>query len=330
MSRDLDYRGASVFVTGAQGFMGSWLVERLLGLGARVIVPRRPAASGSRFAQAGLATGCDQVEVDLVDLRSVVRVLNEYGVRVVFHLGAQTIVATADESPMPTFDTNVRGTYTLLEASRLSTDPVRVVVASSYHAYGPHPDGAFSETTPLRATSPYAASKACADFIARSYAGTYDIPVAVTRLANVYGAGDLNWSRIVPATARALTRGERPVIASDGTPERDYLYVEDAVDAYLAVAGSLADPARYGRAWNAGSDRPVSVLSLVRALIAVSRSDAEPEVRGTPVPGRIDRQYLDSSRIRDELGWRPQRELEHGLAATYDWYEEALSEAALT
>ena len=332
MSRAPGYKGTSVVVTGAQGFMGSWLVERLLGLGARVLVPRRPVASGSRFAQAELAGACELVDLDLLDLRSAVRVLNEYGVGVVFHLAAQTIVATADESPMMTFDTNVRGTYNLLEAARLLAEPpTRVVVASSYHAYGPpEADGAFSEATPLRATSPYAASKACADFLARSYAGTYGIPVAVTRFANVYGGGDLNWSRIVPDTARALAEGERPVIASDGTPERDYLYVEDAVDAYLAVADSLVDPANYGRAWNAGSDRPVSVLALVQALIAISGSDLAPEVRGTHVPGRIDRQYLDSSLIRDELGWRVRWELDRGLTATYEWYREALREAALT
>lgn len=330
MSTGLDYRGASVVVTGAQGFMGSWLVERLVDLGARVIIPRRTAAAGSRFVREGLEGDCEMVDIDLLDLRAVLRVLNEGDVRVVFHLAAQTIVATASVSPMATFDTNVRGTYNLLEAARLlSDDPPRLVVASTYHVYGSGNDGGCSEDTPLRATSPYAASKACADFISRSYAATYGLPAAVTRLANVYGGGDLNWSRVVPGTVRALTRGERPVIASDGTPERDYLYVEDAVEAYLAIADSLSDPAHYGRAWNAGCDRPVSVLELVRALIAVSGVDLEPEVRGRAVSGRIDRQYLDSSAIRDELGWRARRTLEDGLSATYDWYAQELREVAL-
>ena len=211
----------------------------------------------------------------------------------------------------------------------LSDDAPRFVVASSYHVYGPGADGACSEDTPLRATSPYAASKACADFVTRSYAGTYGVHAAVTRLANVYGGGDLNWSRLVPDTVRALIRGERPVIASDGTPERDYLYVEDAVDAYLTIADSLSDPANYGRAWNAGSDHPVSVVDLVRALIAVSGADLEPETHGTPMPGRVDRQYLDSSAIRDELGWRARWALEDGLTTTYEWYEQALREVAL-
>jgi CDP-glucose 4,6-dehydratase len=331
MSRELDYRGASVLVTGAQGFMGSWLVERLLGHGARVLVPRRPVASGSRFARAGLADACELVDLDLLDLRSAARILNEYGVRALFHLAAQTIVATAHESPMTTFDTNVRGTYNLLEAARLLAEAApRVVVASSYHVYGPSPDAPVSEAAALRATSPYAASKACADFVARSYARTFGVPTGVARLANVYGGGDLNWSRLVPDTARALVAGERPAIASDGTPERDYLYVEDAVDAYLAVAESLGDPVNCGRAWNAGSDRPVSVLALVEGLIGIAGADVEPEVHGTPVPGRVDRQFLDSSRIRDELGWRPRWQLDRGLAATYEWYAQELREAALT
>ena len=330
MSADRDYKGTSVVVTGAHGFMGSWLVERLLDLGARVIIPRRTVAAGSRFVREGLEQGCEMVDIDLLDPRSALRILNEGGVRVVFHLAAQTIVATASASPMATFDANVRGTYNLLEAARLLSDHApRLVVASSYHVYGPGINGVCFEDTPLRATSPYAASKACADFVTRSYAGTYGVPAAVTRLANVYGGGDLNWSRIVPDTVRALTRGDRPVIASDGTPERDYLYVEDAVDAYLAIADSLSDPANYGRAWNAGCDLPVSVLQLVRALIAAAGLDLEPEVRGTPVPGRVDRQYLDSSAIRDELGWHARWALDDGLAATYEWYGQALREAAL-
>jgi CDP-glucose 4,6-dehydratase len=252
-------------------------------------------------------------------------VLNERDIGFVFHLAAQTIVSTANEDPMRTFETNVRGTYNLLEACRLlgeaRTAP-RVVVASSYHGYGKLGGGPLSERTPLRPTYPYDVSKACADILARGYGATYGMPVAVTRLANLYGGGDLNWSRIVPDTARALVQGRRPVIASDGSPERDYLYVEDAVDAYLAVACSLDDPAFHGRAWNAGLGRPVSVLELVRTLIAVSSREVEPEIKGAPVPrGEIDSQYLDSTAIRDELGWSPHWDLQNGLSATYEWYE---------
>jgi CDP-glucose 4,6-dehydratase len=222
----------------------------------------------------------------------------------------------------------VRATWTLLEACRahgaVSGGGVeRVVVASSDKAYGDQSELPYRESTPLGARYPYDVSKACADMIARSYAQTYGMPVAVTRLANVYGPGDLNWSRIVPDTARALARGERPVIRSDGSPQRDYLYVEDAIDAYLAVAASLDDPGLRGRAWNAGSDRPLSVLELVRALASISGRELEPDVRGRGTPhGEIDRQWLDSSAIRSELGWEPRWELERGLEATWRWYAE--------
>jgi CDP-glucose 4,6-dehydratase len=243
----------------------------------------------------------------------------------VFHLAAQTIVGTANRSPLSTWEANVRGTWCLLEACRTLGSVSRVVVASSDKAYGSHEELPYREDFPLQPKHPYDVSKACADLIARSYASTYGMRVAVTRLANVYGPGDLNWSRIVPDTARALAHGERPVIRSDGTPERDYLYVEDAVDAYLAVADSLDKPAMSGRAWNVGWGRPVRVLDLVRTLTSVSGVPVEPDIRGEGVPpGEIERQYLDSTAIREELGWEPAWELEDGLRAAWQWYREHL------
>ena len=200
-----------------------------------------------------------------------------------------------------------------------------MIVASSDKAYGSHDELPYREDFALRPRNPYDVSKACADLIARSYAHGHGMRVAVTRLANVYGPGDLNWSRIVPDTARALARGERPVIRSDGRPERDYVYVEDAVDAYLAVAASLERPELSGRAWNAGWGRPVSVLEVVRTLISVSGRRVEPDIRGTGTPpGEIARQFLDSSAIREELGWQPRWELERGLRASWEWYEQAI------
>jgi CDP-glucose 4,6-dehydratase len=199
------------------------------------------------------------------------------------------------------------------------------VIASSSHVYGRQGDIGYDEQVDLRPSRPYDVSKACADMLARCYAGTYDMPVAVTRLANVYGGGDRNWSRIVPDAARALARGKAPVIRSDGTPERDYLYVEDAVEVYLTVARSLADRALWGRAWNAGSGRPVSVLDLVGELVAVSGRGVEPDVLGRGDPsGEIDRQRLDSTAIREQLGWRPKWSLEEGLRKAYGWYERHL------
>ncbi len=325
-------RGTSVLVTGAEGFVGSWLVSRLLDDGARVVALRRDIPAESRFATERLAERCDIVMADLVDHGSLVRAINEYEVRAVFHLGAQTIVGIANRSPLSTWETNVRGTYTLLDACRTAAadgHPVeRVVVASSDKAYGSHEQLPYSETFPLQPQYPYDVSKACTDMIARSYAVTYDLPVAVTRLANVYGGGDFNFSRIVPDTVRALLRGQRPVIRSDGTPERDYIYAEDAVEAYLAVAASLDDPSMRGRAWNAGAGHPYPVLEIVRRLIDVSGRDVDPDIQGGGTPhGEIDRQFLDSTRIEDELGWRPRWALDDGLTATWKWYERHLAPA---
>jgi CDP-glucose 4,6-dehydratase len=270
---------------------------------------------------------CTIVLADLLDYESLLRVLNEHEVGAIFHLAAQTIVGTANRSPLSTFESNIRGTYNLLEACRTLEGSVeRVVVASSDKAYGAHDELPYREDFALRPSYPYDVSKACTDLIARSYAATYGLSVAVTRLANVYGGGDLNWSRIVPDSARALVRGQRPVIRSDGTPERDYLYVEDAVDAYLAVARSLDRMELRGRAWNAGAEAPLSVRELVDRLIAVSGRDVEPDVQGEGTPhGEIDRQFLDSTAIREELGWTPQVELDEGLRRAWAWYEERLS-----
>jgi CDP-glucose 4,6-dehydratase len=325
----VSWRDKSILVTGAQGFIGSWLVSRLLDEGARVVVLRRDIPAESRFGIEGLEERCDVVLGDLVDYESLMRALNEYEVKAVFHLGAQTIVGTANRSPLSTYETNIRGTYLLLEACRavgvVGDGIERVVVASSDKAYGNHDELPYSEDFPLQPRYPYDVSKAATDMIARSYAVTYELPVAVTRLANVYGGGDFNFSRIVPDTARALVRGDRPVIRSDGTPERDYIYAADAVDAYLAIAQSLDDPAMRGRAWNAGAGRPYSVKEIVSRLIAVSGREVDADVQGEGTPhGEIDRQFLDSSRIRDELGWEPRWELDDGLRATWSWYEQHL------
>ena len=328
------YSGLSVLVTGAQGFIGSWLCERLLAEGARVVTPRRDVPALSRFRLEGLEDRCDLVHADVADLGAVTRILGEYEVDVVFHLAAQTIVGTANRSPMSTWESNVRGSYTVLEACRSAAaaggGPSRVIVASSDKAYGDRDGLPYREDLPLRPSFPYDVSKACADMIARSYAALYGLPVAVTRLGNVYGGGDFNASRLVPDTIRALLAGGPPVIRSDGSPERDYLYVTDAVDAYLEVADSLARLEHRGRAWNAGGGRPVSVVEVVRRLIEISGLDLEPEVRGSGTPpGEIDRQFLDSSAIRLELGWSPRVDLDSGLAETYAWYERHLSADAL-
>jgi CDP-glucose 4,6-dehydratase len=321
------FQDATVLVTGAQGFIGSWLAERLVNLGARVVAPCRDLHPGTRFHTDGIAERCSLERADVRDYDTLLRILTEHEVSAVFHLAAQPIVGIANRSPLSTYESNVAGTYTLLEACRARggvAEPIeRIVVASSDHAYGPHAREPYRESDPLEPSYPYDVSKGCADLVARCYAASYSLPVAVTRLANVFGGGDRYWSRIVPDTASSLVRGQRPVIRSDGTPERDYLYVEDAVDAYLTVAESLDAPELRGRAWNAGLGSPISVLELVRRLIAVSGKELEPEIRGRGTPhAEADRLVIDSGAIREELGWSPQWSLDDGLAKAYAWYEQ--------
>jgi CDP-glucose 4,6-dehydratase len=321
------WRKRSVLVTGAYGFIGSWLAERLLAEGARVVTLRRDAGAGSRLRTDGIEAGCDIVDADLVDYDSLVRVLHEFGIDAVFHLAGQSVIEIANRSPMSTLESNIRGTYTLLEACRgalvVGAEIDRIVVASSDKAYGNVGDEPYDESRLLDPSYPYDTSKSCADMIARMYAASFGLPVAVARLANVYGGGDTTWTRLVPDTARSIIGGERPVIRSDGTPERDFLYVEDAVDAYLAVSASLERPDMHGRAWNAGAGAPTPVLELVKRLIAVSGKDLEPEVGSGS--GEVNRRALDSSAIRAELGWKPRWDLDRGLAETYAWYERHLS-----
>ncbi|MFY9487924.1 MAG: GDP-mannose 4,6-dehydratase [Solirubrobacterales bacterium] len=320
------WRGVPVFITGADGFIGSWLTERLLDEGADVVILKRDKPALSRLRIDGVEERCTVAQGDLSDHGELLRILNEYGVETVFHLAAQAIVAVANRSPLSTFETNVRGTYNLLEAARLAPTVGRVVVASSDKAYGEHQELPYREDAKLQPRFPYDTSKAAADLIARSYAETYGLPVAVTRLANVYGGGDFNFSRLVPDTIRAILAGERPVIRSDGTPERDFIFASDAVGAYLAIAEGLGDPQNRGMAFNAGAGRPWSVLEIVRTLLEVSGADLEPDVQGTGTPdGEIDRQYLDSTLIEDRLGWKPAWELSDGLAETFAWYERVLT-----
>lgn len=322
------YADRSVLVTGAHGFIGSWLVERLSAEGARVLVPRRAAPERSRFRLMGLEARCDLLSLDLLDVTSLLRALEEHQVDVIFHLAAQIAVGGAETSPLPAFATNVRGTYNLLEACRMASGQAvdrHVVIASSANVYGTHAEVPCPETAPLRPVGPYAASKACADMIARCYAVTHDIPVAVVRPSNVFGGGDLNVARLIPASAKALVAGDAPVLTSDGTPERDFLYVEDAVDAYLAVERSLVDRDLWGRAWNAGGDRPIATAEMVRTLVEIAGTGLEPEIPGRRSSGdEVDRRWLDSTAIRDSLGWTPRWALGDALQKTYAWYDEEL------
>jgi CDP-glucose 4,6-dehydratase len=320
------WRGRSVFLTGAQGFIGSWLSAALVDLGAEVVALVRDEPVRSRFTIDGTDRRCTLVRGDLQSMTDLLWIVNEHASDVVFHLAAQTIIGTANRAPLSTFDTNIRGTYNLLEACRLSGSVQRVVIPSTDKAYGPQVQLPYTEASPLTASRPYEVSKACADLIARSYSSTYGLPVAVTRLSNTYGGGDFNFSRLIPDTVRSLLEGKRPVLRSDASPERDFLYVEDGVLAYLAIAEGLHRDDVAGKAFNVGTGLPVPVLEVVTRLIEISGTELEPEVRGNEGPQtEIDRQCLDWSLISQTLGWAPTYALDDGLRATYDWYGQNLA-----
>lgn len=313
-------------VTGAHGFVASHLAGALLARGNEVRILDRPApriadVGGERRSALDLLGLRDEVEVAEGDLRDTDAVAAAVaGCDSVFHLAAQTIVGVARQAPAETFETNVRGAWNVFEACR-EHGAERVVFASSDKAYGASPELPYREDFPLRAVNPYDASKAAADVIARSYAHAYGVPLAVTRFANVYGGGDLNFSRLIPETVVAVIEPRPPVIRSDGTPERDFLHVDDAVSAYLALDELLASGRGVGEAFNAGGERPHSVREVVETIAAASGEEIEPDFQGEGTPdGEIDRQYVDSSKLRELTGWRPGVELRAGLERTLDWY----------
>jgi CDP-glucose 4,6-dehydratase len=321
------FAGRSVLVTGAHGLLGSWMCAALLEGGARVAVIRRDEPAVSALELSGASERVDTVHGDVCEEGLVARALAEYEVDSVFHLAAQTLVGVASRAPRATFETNVRGTWILLEACRQSG--VRaVVVASSDKAYGPQPQLPYSESQALAPRFPYDASKAAADLIARSYWHTFALPVAVTRFANLYGGGDLNRSRLVPEAIGAALAGRAPVIRSDGSPERDFLYVEDAVAAYLMIWQRLLEPApahggAAGEAFNAGGGEPHRVGDVVAAICRLAGSGVAPDIRGHGTPhGEIDRQWVDFTKLSRLTGWRAQVGLEEGLARTIAWYRE--------
>jgi CDP-glucose 4,6-dehydratase len=320
--------GHRVLVTGAYGLIGSWLVAELIAARAQVCVIRRDAPPRSALTTMGLESSVAVVEGDICAVGLVERALAEYEIQSVFHLAAQTTVGTARRSPVSTFETNIRGTWTLLEACR-RYGVEAVIVASSDKAYGPQPSLPYDEEMALRPRSPYEASKAAADLLARSYWYTWQLPVAVTRLANVYGGGDINGSRLVPEAVIAALSGRAPVIRSDGTPERDFLYVEDAVAAYVTLWDALAgggvgrpdSGGVAGEAFNAGGGTPRSVAEVVELTCRLAGTAVEPDIRGAGAPpGEIERQWVDYSKLHASTGWEPQVSLEEGLRRTIDWY----------
>ncbi len=310
-----------VLVTGATGMVGSWLVKDLLARGAYVVALVLDADPQSDLYRSGDVARVAVVNGNLEDFRTVERAINAFEVDTVFHLGAQAIVGVGHRAPLPTLETNVRGTWNILEACRLHRAMVeRVVVASSDKAYGTPPRLPYTEDMPVAGMHPYEVSKSAADLIARMYYHTYGLPVAIARCGNIFGGGDLNWSRIVPGTIRAFLRGERPVVRSDGSYVRDYFYVKDAARAYLRLGERLGDRQVAGEAFNFSNESPLSVLAVVGAIQKLmDAGQLEPDVRDV-VQGEIHSQYLSAARAREVLGWTPEFDLETGLAETIAWY----------
>lgn len=315
----------NVFVTGCTGILGSWMTRELVARGANVVGLVRDRVPQSLVLHTREWEAVTTVHGAVEDYALVERALNEYEIETVMHLAAQTIVGTANRSPLSTFESNIKGTWVVLEAARQTASVRRVVVASSDKAYGAHPALPYDEECALQGRHPYDVSKSCADLLAQSSFATYRLPVAVTRCGNLYGGGDLNWNRIVPGTIKSLLRREPPVIRSDGTFIRDYFYVQDAVHAYLALAEKLDDERLWGEAFNFSNELQITVLQLVDELRRLMNClDIAPQVLGT-ARAEIPHQYLSAEKARRVLGWRPAWDLERGLRETIAWYSDFLA-----
>src|SRR5437588_1849501 len=308
------WRDRRVFVTGCTGLVGSWTVRALKERGAHVVGLVRDQVAGSELARSGLIGQIDVVHGRVEDQPLLERALAEYEIQTVIHLAAQTIVGIANRSPLSTFETNIKGTWCLLEAARRCGYNPQVIVASSDKAYGEQAELPYTEDAPLQGRHPYDASKSCTDILALTYAHTYRMPVCVTRCGNFYGGGDLNWNRIVPGTVRSVLRGQRPVIRSDGTFVRDYFYVKDGAAAYLHLAECMARlPAVHGHAFNFSTEIQVTALEMVRRILRLMGSALEPEVRGEAT-NEIKHQYLSAEKARRMLAWSPRYGLDEALA----------------
>jgi len=312
------------FVTGGSGLVGTWLVQRLIAAGADVVCLLRDWVPQSELVRSHLIEQIKVVRGDVRDREVLERILGEYEVTTVIHLAAQTIVTIANRNPISTFDTNIGGTWSLLEACRRSPKIEQIVIASSDKAYGDQKKLPYDETTPLQGQHPYDVSKSCADLIAHTYAVTYGLPLTITRCGNFYGGGDLNWNRIIPGTIRAILRGQPPIIRSDGQYVRDYFYVEDGAAAYMFLAEKLAgNPAIQGEAFNFSNELHITVLELVEKILRLMMSKLQPEIRNETT-NEIRVQYLDAAKAHNILGWKPLFSLEEGIRRTIDWYKEFL------
>ena len=315
----MDWTDKNVFVTGADGFIGGWIAKTLVEKGANVIVIIRDLKKKNSLDTHKIRDKVTVVIGDIIDYSLMQRIMNEYSIEYVFHLAAQAIVGISNNSPLSTFESNIKGTWCILEAERLTPSIKGVIVASSDKAYGVQKELPYTEDNPLLGLYPYDASKACVDILSRSYFNSYGLPVVVTRNANTYGGGDMNFSRLIPDAITSLLQGKQMVIRSDGTPERDYMYIKDAVNAYLLLAENIGREDIKGEAFNFGTGNPVSVLDLFRLIIKITGKEVEPKILGE-AKNEIDRQYLCVDKVKKLLDWKPKYSLEEGLKETIGWY----------
>ena len=312
-------------VTGGTGLLGGWLIKHLLDSGADIVCLVRDWVPKSELVRSNLIEQVKVVRGDICDSALLERILGEYEIETVFHVAAQTIVGIANRNPISTFQTNIGGTWSLLEACRRSSKVSTIVVASSDKAYGDQDKLPYDESTPLQGRHPYDVSKSCADLVAQSYFATYKLPVGITRCGNFYGGGDLNWNRIVPGTIRSILRGKQPIIRSDGQYVRDYFYIEDGAAAYILLAERLANnPELHGEAFNFSNETPVSVLEIVERIIRLMDSNLKPVILNE-ADNEIRQQYLSSSKAKEMLNWEPLVTLDEGLSRTISWYHDFLS-----
>jgi CDP-glucose 4,6-dehydratase len=316
----MNWNGLNVLVTGADGFIGSHIAKTLAEKGAAVVTIVRDIKKKSNIDVLGLRDMITIINGDLVNYKDCERAINEYDVEFVFHIAAQAIVGPANRSPLSTFESNIKGTWNILEACRLSKTVKGLIVASSDKAYGQQKELPYTEESPLNGYYPYDASKACAEILARSYYMTYNLPLAITRNANTYGPGDMNMSRIIPDVITRILKGEEPIIRSDGTPERDYMYIKDAVDAYLTLAENLHRKEINGQAFNFGTGKPISVIGLYNKIIKLMNLNTKPKILGQ-AKNEIDRQYLSIKKVKELLDWQPKFSIDDGLKETIEWYK---------
>lgn len=318
-----------VLVTGGTGLLGSWLIKYLMALGTDVVCLVRDWVPQSELVRSRCIEQVKSVRGDVRDQALLERVMGEYEIQTVFHLAAQTVVGVANRNPISTFESNIQGTWALLEACRRTPTVKQIVVASSDKAYGDQDVLPYDEATPLQGKHPYDVSKSCADLIAGSYHASYGLPVCVTRCGNFYGGGDLNWNRIVPGTIRSVLRGQRPIIRSDGNYIRDYFYIEDGAIAYMLLAEKISEnPSLHGEAFNFSNETQISVLAMVNQILKLMGSTLQPDIRNE-ASCEIREQYLNAEKARRLLNWNPLFDLESGLEKTIAWYNQLLSDECM-